>query len=67
MTGTAGTGPTVCDADTGVCSNVKALPIATEALGWSAINWVITSVIIIVVLIVVVPPVLVTAAARRKR
>lgn len=67
MTGTMGTGPTVCDADTGVCSSVKALPIATEALGWSAMNWVITSVVFIIVLIIVVPPVLVTAAARKRR
>jgi phosphate ABC transporter phosphate-binding protein len=67
MGGTMGTGPTVCDADTGICSSVKAVPVATEALGWSAINWVITSVVLILVLIVVVPPVLVTAAARRRK
>jgi phosphate ABC transporter phosphate-binding protein len=65
MTGTMGTGPTVCDADTGICSSIKANPIATESLGWSAINWIIVAVIVIVVMIVVVPPVLVTAAARR--
>jgi phosphate ABC transporter phosphate-binding protein len=67
MGGTMGTGPTTCDADTGVCSNVKAVPVATTSTGWAATNWIILSVIIVLVLVVVVPPVLVTYAARKVR
>ena len=65
-TGTMGTGPTTCDVDTGVCSNVKAVPVATTSSGWAATNWIILSVIIILVLIVVVPPVVITYAARKR-
>ncbi len=67
MGGTMGTGPTTCDVDTGVCSNVKAIPVATTSNGWAATNWIILSVIIVLVLIVVVPPVVVTYAARKVR
>jgi hypothetical protein len=65
--GTMGTGPTTCDVDTGVCSNVKAIPVATTSNGWAATNWIILSVILLLVLVVVVPPVLVTYAARKVR
>jgi hypothetical protein len=67
MSGTMGTGPTTCDPDTGVCSNVKAVPVATTSTGWAATNWIILSVILILVLVVVVPPVVVTYAARKVR
>ena len=67
MGGTMGTGPTQCDADTGICSSIKAIPVATSSTGWAATNWIILSVIIILVLVVVVPPVLVTYAARKVR
>jgi hypothetical protein len=62
-----GTGPTQCDVDTGICSSVKAVPVATTSTGWAATNWVILSVIVILVLVVVVPPVMVTYAARKVR
>ena len=65
--GTMGTGPTQCDVDTGICSSVKAVPVATTSTGWAATNWVILSVIVILVLVVVVPPVMVTYAARKVR
>jgi t-SNARE complex subunit (syntaxin) len=67
MGGTMGTGPTTCDVDTGICSSVKAVPVATTSTGWAATNWIILSVIIILVIVVVVPPVLVTYAARKVR
>ena len=67
MGGTMGTGPTTCDPDTGVCSNVKAVPVATTSTGWAATNWIILSVILILVMVVVVPPVIVTYAARKVR
>ncbi len=67
MSGTMGTGPTTCDPDTGVCSNVKAVPVATTSTGWAATNWIILSVILILVLVVVVPPVIVTYVARKVR
>jgi phosphate ABC transporter phosphate-binding protein len=63
---TMGTGPTKCDVDTGVCSSVKAVPVATTSLGWSATNWIIVSVIALLVLVVVVPPVMVSFAARKR-
>ncbi|MEY4319856.1 MAG: hypothetical protein RL378_960 [Actinomycetota bacterium] len=64
---TMGTGPTQCDVDTGICSSIKAVPVATTSTGWAATNWIILSVIIILVLVVVVPPVMVTYAARKVR
>lgn len=64
--GTMGTGPTSCDVDTGICSSVKAVPIATTSLGWSMTNWIIVSVIGLLVLVVVVPPIAVTFAARKR-
>lgn len=64
--GVMGTGPTTCDVDTGICSSVKAVPIATTSLGWSATNWVIVSVIALLVLVVVVPPVAVTVSSRKR-
>ena len=67
MGGTMGTGPTTCDVDTGICSSVKAVPVATTSTGWAATNWIILSVIIVLVLIVVVPPIIVTYAARKVR
>ena len=67
MGGTMGTGPTTCDPDTGVCSNVKAVPVATTSTGWAATNWIILSVILILVMVVVVPPVIVSYAARKVR
>jgi len=63
---TMGTGPTKCDVDTGVCSNVKAVPIATTSIGWSATNWIIISVIALLVMVIVIPPVMVTFAARKR-
>jgi phosphate ABC transporter phosphate-binding protein len=65
--GTMGTGPTQCDVDTGICSSVKALPIATTSTGWGPTNWIIVSVIVILVLVIAVPPIVVTAAARKRR
>jgi hypothetical protein len=62
-----GTGPTQCDPDTGTCSSIKAVPVATTSMGWAATNWIILSVIVVLVLVVVVPPVLVTYAARKVR
>jgi hypothetical protein len=62
-----GTGPTKCDVDTGVCSNVKAVPVETVSIGWSATNWIILSVIALLVMVIVIPPVMVTVASRRKR
>jgi hypothetical protein len=64
--GTMGTGPTTCDVDTGVCSNVKAVPVATTSTGWAATNWIIVSVILLLVMVIVVPPVMVTVAARKR-
>lgn len=65
--GTMGTGPTQCDVDTGICSSVKALPIATTSTGWGPTNWIIVSVIVLLVLVIAVPPIAVTAAARKRR
>lgn len=62
-----GTGPTTCDTDTGICSNVKAVPIPTTSLGWTATNWIIVVVVILVILVVAVPPIVVSAAARKAR
>jgi phosphate ABC transporter phosphate-binding protein len=67
MMGSAGTGPTVCDADTGQCSSFKAIPVATTTTGWSIMNWVIVAVIVLLVLVIVVPPVAVTYASRKVR
>jgi len=64
---TMGSGPTTCDVDTGICSSVKAIPVATTSIGWAPTNWIIVSVVVILVLVVVVPPVMVSYAARKAR
>ena len=68
-TGGAGlTGPVSCDADTGACAVVNAVPIEAPAPnGWGPMQSLITAVIVVVVLLIFGPPLLIAAARKGKR
>jgi len=59
------TGPVTCDADTGACSVVAAVPIeAPAAAGWGPMQSLITGVIVVVLLLIFGPALLVAAARK---
>lgn len=61
-------GPAVCDADTGECSVINAIPVdAPPAGGWGAMQTIILAVIAVVILMIFGPPLFIAAARKGKR
>ena len=69
--GTAGAdidGPVTCDADTGECTSVAAIPVeAPAAAGWGTMQSLITGVIVVVLLLIFGPPLVIAAARKGNR
>lgn len=61
-------GPVTCDADTGACAVINAVPIEAPApSGWGPMQSLITAVIVVVVLLIFGPPLLVALARKGTR
>jgi phosphate ABC transporter phosphate-binding protein len=66
--GTTTDGPVYCEADTGVCANVVALPVEVESEpAWGMQQTFMTAAVLLVLGLVVIPPVLGQFLARRKK
>ncbi|GAA5029836.1 phosphate ABC transporter substrate-binding protein PstS [Microbacterium fluvii] len=60
-------GPTACDADTGVCSAVAAVPVEAPApVGWSLAHTIVLLIVALIGLLIVGPPVLALMLGRRR-
>jgi len=61
-------GPVYCEADTGVCANVVALPVEVESeASWGMQQTFMAAAVLLVIGLVVIPPVLGQFLARRKK
>ena len=65
---TTGGGPVSCEADTGVCTNVVALPVEVSSnTSWTPQQSLMVAAVILVLGLVIVPPVIGQLIARRRR
>jgi hypothetical protein len=65
---TVGGGPVSCEADTGVCTNVVALPVEVEGTSsWGIQQTLMLAAVLFFLGLVVIPPLIGTSMNRRKR